>query len=68
MKLITLQMQIMTVKDLDTPVEHRLTPLLPIDMWEHSYYLQYQYHKREYIDNIFNIINWQRVEMNYFSP
>ncbi len=58
---------ILALNDFETPIEHCLNPILPIDMWEHSYYLQYQYHRREYINNIFNIINWQRAEMNYFS-
>ena len=61
------RLHIMALEKSETPVEHRLKPLFPIDMWEHSYYLQYQYHRREYLDSIFNIINWQRVEMNYFS-
>lgn len=61
------KMHILTLKNTETPIEQRLTPLLPIDMWEHAYYLQYQYHKKEYLDNLMNVINWQRVEMNYFS-
>lgn len=61
------KMHVITLKNTETPIEQRLTPLLPIDMWEHAYYLQYQYHKKEYLDNLMNIINWQRVEMNYFA-
>ena len=58
---------ILALRDLDNPVEHRLTPLLAIDMWEHAYYLQYQYHRAEYLNALFGIINWQRVERNYLS-
>lgn len=61
------RLRIMTLDNTETPIEHRLKPLLPVDMWEHSYYLQYQYHKKEYLDGIFNIINWQRVERNYYA-
>lgn len=61
------KLHILTLKDFETPIEERLNPLLPIDMWEHAYYLQFQYHKKEYLDNLFHVINWQRVEMNYFS-
>ncbi len=61
------KLHILTLKDFETPIDERLNPLLPIDMWEHAYYLQYQYHKKDYLDNIFRVINWQRVEMNYFS-
>ena len=61
------KLHILTLKDFETPMEERLNPLLPIDMWEHAYYLQYQYHKKEYLDSFFHVINWQRVEMNYIS-
>lgn len=64
---MTGKMYILTLPNMETPIEKRLTPLLPIDMWEHAYYLQYQYHKKDYLNCIMNVINWQRVEMNYFS-
>lgn len=40
-------------------------PLLVIDMWEHSYYLQYKSNRQEYIDNFWNIINWNIVNKRY---
>lgn len=41
------------------------TPILGIDLWEHAYYLDYQYKRKNYIDAFFNIINWDEVEKNY---
>jgi Fe-Mn family superoxide dismutase len=32
--------------------------LLGIDVWEHAYYLNYKADREAYVDNIFNIINW----------
>ena len=61
------RLHIMALRDLELPLEHRLTPLMAVDMWEHAYYLQYQYHRQEFLDSLFSIINWQRVEMNYLS-
>lgn len=33
-------------------------PLLVIDVWEHSYYLKYKNKRADFVDNLFNIINW----------
>lgn len=41
------------------------TPILAIDVWEHAYYLQYKNNRKEYIDNIFSIINWESVSKKY---
>lgn len=40
-------------------------PLLVIDMWEHSYYLQYNTNKKEYIRNLFYILDFDVVTKRY---
>ncbi|HOU00943.1 MAG TPA: superoxide dismutase [Bacteroidales bacterium] len=40
-------------------------PLLTIDVWEHAYYLKYQNKRADFVDNIWNIINWDEVSRRY---
>lgn len=42
-------------------------PLLVIDVWEHSYYLQYKTDKTEYIRNLFYILDFNVVNNRYNS-
>ncbi|MBL7690706.1 MAG: superoxide dismutase [Flavipsychrobacter sp.] len=36
-------------------------PLLVIDVWEHAYYLKYKNKRADFVDAVFNIINWDNV-------
>ena len=33
-------------------------PILVIDVWEHAYYLKYKNKRADFVDTLFNIINW----------
>jgi Fe-Mn family superoxide dismutase len=36
-------------------------PLLVLDVWEHAYYLKYKNKRTDFVDALFNIINWDNV-------
>ncbi len=40
-------------------------PLLVIDSWEHAYYLQYQNRKPEFVQAVWQLVNWEDVAARY---
>jgi len=45
----------------DSPYSLGHTPILGIDVWEHSYYLKYQNRRAEFVENFWKVINWSAV-------
>lgn len=46
-------------------VEENGTPILGIDVWEHAYYLRYQNKRPDYLNSIWEIIDWNEVSNRY---
>ncbi len=47
------------------PMTKGLTPILGFDVWEHSYYLDYQNRRADHLKEIWKIIDWETVSNRY---
>lgn len=63
------KLQITSTANQDNPLMRNAKvqgkPILALDVWEHAYYLDYQYKRKNYIDSFFKVIDWRKVEENY---
>lgn len=62
-------LQVSSTPNQDNPVmdvaDVQGTPILGLDVWEHSYYLKYQNRRPEYISAFWNVVNWEEVGKRY---
>lgn len=55
-------LQVLALPNQDNPLSYGYQPILPLDVWEHAYYLKYKNLRGDYINNWFHVINWAEVE------
>lgn len=62
-------LSIMTTPNQDSPVMDIMTqpakPIMGIDVWEHAYYLKHQNKRADYINDFWNVIDWNQVTTWY---
>lgn len=48
-----------------TPLTAGQTPLLTCDVWEHAYYVDYRNARPKYVEEFWNLVNWDFVAKNF---
>lgn len=59
------ELDIVNMPNQETPYTYNMIPIMTIDLWEHAYYLKYQNNKAEYVDNFFEIVDFDVVSALY---
>ena len=60
-------LSVMSTPNQDSPLMEGKTPLLGVDVWEHSYYLKYQNKRPDYLAAWWNTVNWDKVAANFHA-
>lgn len=47
------------------PIQKGLVPLLTFDVWEHAYYLDWQNRRADYLQALWQIVDWKVIEVRY---
>ena len=58
-------LNIVNMPNEETPYLYGFTPIMALDLWEHSYFLTYQDRIDEYIDAFFEVIDYEKINKRY---
>lgn len=59
------ELAIISTANQDSPYMEGKTPILGLDVWEHAYYLKQQNKRGDYINEWWNLVNWDFVNELY---
>lgn len=59
------KLHIISTPNQDNPIMQNLLPIFGVDVWEHSYYLKYQNRRADYLNAVWNVLNWDVIEKRY---
>ncbi|MBQ1964226.1 MAG: Fe-Mn family superoxide dismutase, partial [Tidjanibacter sp.] len=56
------RLMLLSTHNAATPLSDELNPLLVVDVWEHAYYIDYRNRRADYLNSVWEVIDWNRVE------
>ena len=59
------ELDIINMSNQDSPLSYGFKPIMTIDLWEHAYYLDYQNRRSDYINNFFDIVDFDVINSLY---
>ena len=59
------KLEIYSTANQDSPLIEDKHPILALDVWEHAYYLKHMWNRKAYVDDFWNVINWDKVNDLY---
>jgi Fe-Mn family superoxide dismutase len=58
------RLMIMQIEKHNVNVFPDFTIIMALDVWEHAYYVDYKNDRAKFVENFWNIVNWDRVNKN----
>ncbi len=58
------KLEIVQTGNAGNPMTSGQKPLLTCDVWEHAYYIDYRNARAKYVENFWNLVNWDFVAQN----
>lgn len=58
------KLEIIPMKEANTPLIQGKKPLMTIDVWEHAYYIDYRNARPKFVESFWEIVNWDFANQN----
>ena len=63
------KLEVMKTPNGENPLMHGAKPILGVDVWEHSYYIDYRNARQKYLEAfVDHLVNWDHVEKMMSAP